>query len=85
MKKILIIASMLTSVSFADIAKPVAAPKTAKPTAASKKMSVAQSVWAAAPAMGQVSVPAKATLTQASNPWVSKADSKQETAASRSV
>ena len=36
MKKILIIASMLASVSFADIAKPVAAPKTTKPAVASK-------------------------------------------------
>lgn len=36
MKKILIIASMLTSVSFADIAKPLPATKAAKPTAVSK-------------------------------------------------
>ena len=36
MKKILIVASMITSVSFADIAKPVAAAKAPKPTAVSQ-------------------------------------------------
>lgn len=45
MKKILIIASMLASVSFADVAKPVAATKAAKPTAVSKMNVIGTVKW----------------------------------------